>query len=117
MVTGATAVMLPLAWVFEGPLTLDLAPRTMAAIAYYALIATALAYMLYYRVLAMAGSSNLMLVTLMIPPVAISLGAYILDEALHPAAYAGFALLALGLVVLDGRIWRILRGWFRNGAT
>ena len=117
MVTGATLVMLPLAWFVEGPLTLDLAPRTMAAIAYYALAATALAYLLYYRVLAMAGSSNLMLVTLMIPPVAISLGAYVLDETLNPAAYAGFALLALGLIVLDGRIWRITRGWFRSGAT
>lgn len=117
MVTGATMVMLPLAWAFEGPLTFDLAPRTMMAIAYYALIGTALAYLLYYRVLAMAGSSNLMLVTLMIPPVAITLGAYVLGEALHPAAYAGFVLLALGLIVLDGRIWRITLGWFRNGAS
>ena len=113
MVTGATVIMLPLAWWIEGPLTLSLAPQTLWAIGYYAIAATALAYLLYYRVLVMAGSGNLMLVTLMIPPVAIVLGALILNEALNPAAYAGFALLALGLIVLDGRVWRLMRAWFR----
>ena len=108
MVTGATALMLPLAWWTEGPITLDLEPRTMAAIGYYAILGTALAYLLYYRVLAMAGSGNLMLVTLLIPPFGIVLGALLLDETLRPAAYGGFALLALGLSVLDGRIWRLL---------
>ena len=106
MVTAATLVMLPLAWVLEGPVTLALEPRTMAAIGYYAILGTALAYLLYYRILAMAGSGNLMLVTLMIAPFGIVLGALILGEALRPAAYGGFALLALGLLVLNGRIWR-----------
>lgn len=109
MVTGAAVVIIPLAWLVEGPITLDLAPRTLTAIAYYALLGTALAYLLYYRVLAMAGSSNLMLVTLLIPPVAIVLGAWVLDEALNPAAYAGFALLTIGLLVLDGRVWHLVR--------
>ena len=106
MVTAATLVMLPLAWVLEGPVTLALEPRTMAAIGYYAILGTALAYLLYYRILAIAGSGNLMLVTLMIAPFGIVLGALILGEALRPAAYGGFALLALGLLVLNGRIWR-----------
>jgi len=117
MVTGATVIMVPVAWMFEGPITLDLAPRTLTAISYYALVGTALAYLLYYRVLAMAGSSNLMLVTLIIPPVAIVLGAWVLDEALPPTAYAGFALLALGLCVLDGRIWRLLRRSAKTDGT
>lgn len=110
MVTGATLIMLPLAWIVEGPISLDLEPRTYLAIAYYAFIATALAYLLYYRVLGMAGSGNLMLVTLLIPPFAIILGAVLLNETLQPAAYFGFALLAFGLLVLDGRIWRLLKG-------
>ncbi|MEM9697787.1 MAG: DMT family transporter [Pseudomonadota bacterium] len=109
MVTGAAMIMLPLAWVVEGPLRLDLTARTGAAIAYYAVISTALAYLLYYRVLAAAGSGNLMLVTLLVPPFAIVLGAVLLNEALQGAAYSGFALLALGLVILDGRLWRRLR--------
>ncbi|MBM1688365.1 DMT family transporter [Sulfitobacter geojensis] len=107
MVTGSTLIMLPLAWMVEGPLTLNLQTDTMVAIGYYALIGTALAYLLYYRVLAMAGSGNLMLVTLLIPPFAIVLGGLVLQETLRAAAYGGFALLALGLLVLDGRIWRL----------
>jgi drug/metabolite transporter (DMT)-like permease len=113
MVTGSTLIILPVAWFVEGPITLALEPRTLAAIGYYALIATALAYLLYYRVLAMAGSGNLMLVTLLIPPFAIVLGAAMLGEALRPAAYGGFALLAIGLLVLDGRVWRYLKGSVR----
>ena len=81
----------------------------MNAIAYYALVATALAYLLSYRVLAMAGSGNLMLVTLLIPPVVIVPGAVVRDEVLQPGVYLGLALLALGLVILDGRALRRLR--------
>lgn len=106
MLTGATLMTLPLAWVVEGPLTFDLQLRTWGAIAYYAIIATALAYMLYYRVLAMAGSGNLMLCTLMVAPVAIVLGALVLGEALPLRAYIGFGLLALGLIILDGRLFK-----------
>ena len=104
MLTASTLIMLPLAWFIDGPIRLDLQPRTMLAIAYYALGATALAYLLYYRVLALAGSGNLMLVTLMIAPIAILLGAVVLGETLSNNAYKGFALLALGLLIIDGRL-------------
>lgn len=106
MLSASTLWMLPLVLVFEGAPALDLAPQTWAAIGYYAVIATAFAYLLYYRVLAMAGSGNLMLVTLLITPTAIALGAIGLGEELPPRAYAGFALLAAGLLVLDGRLLR-----------
>lgn len=106
MLTGASLVTLPAAWLIEGPLTLHLQPQTWVAIAYYAIVATAIAYMLYYRVLAMAGSGNLMLCTLLVAPVAIVLGAVVLGEALPLRAYAGFVLLACGLIILDGRIFK-----------
>ncbi|TMV08668.1 DMT family transporter [Ruegeria sediminis] len=101
MLTGSTLTILPMALLIDGPPSLELQPITWAAIAYYSLIATAGAYLLYYRVLAMAGAGNLLLVTLIIPPVAILLGAALRDEVLGPQAYGGFALLALGLVVLN----------------
>jgi len=66
--------------------------------------------LLYYRVLAMAGSGNLMLVTLMVAPVAITLGAVVLGEKLSANALIGFVILALGLIILDGRAWKTLRG-------
>ena len=106
MLTGSTVIMIPLAWVTEGPISFDLAPRTWGAIGYYAIIATAGAYLLYYRVLGMAGSGNLMLVTLLVAPVAILLGALVLNENLNPNVYAGFAVLAFGLVVIDGRLFK-----------
>lgn len=109
MLTGSTLITVPLAWLVDGPISLDLQTDTLLAILYYAIIATAAAYLLYYRVLAMAGSGNLMLVTLVIPPVAIVLGASVRDEALNPNAFIGFALLALGLAIIDGRILAILR--------
>lgn len=104
MLTGSTLLLLPAVLIVDGPPILNLQPVTWMAIAHYALIATAGAYLLYYRVLGMAGSGNLMLVTLLVPPVAIALGAVWLNEALHPRAYGGFALLALGLLILNGTI-------------
>lgn len=109
MLTGSSLIALPAAFWLEGVPNLRLQPTTLLAIGYYALIATALAYLLYYRVLAMAGSGNLLLCTLMIPPVAIVLGAWVRAEALPPQAFAGFGLLAIGLLVLDGRALRLLR--------
>ncbi|WP_108385170.1 DMT family transporter [Yoonia sediminilitoris] len=104
MLTGASLITVPLAWVVEGPISLDLQPQTWAAIGYYAVVATAIAYLLYYRVLAMAGSGNLMLCTLLVAPVAIILGAILLGERLSFSAYLGFMLLALGLIIIDGRL-------------
>ncbi|EPX79117.1 Permease of the drug/metabolite transporter (DMT) superfamily [Litoreibacter arenae DSM 19593] len=109
MLTGSSLVMVPLALVIDGVPSFDLSPTVWGAIGYYAVIATACAYLLYYRILDMAGSGNLMICTLLIAPVAIVLGAVVLGEELAPRAYLGFAILALGLLVLDGRILRFLR--------
>jgi drug/metabolite transporter (DMT)-like permease len=103
MLTGATIITLPAAWIIEGPISLSLEPITWLAIGYFVMIATALAYLLYYRILALVGSGNLMLVTLLVPPIAIVLGAVVLGETLHPRAYLGFGLLTVGLFILDGR--------------
>jgi len=109
MLTGATVIMLPLVYFVEGLPTFDLKPRTLVAIGYYAVIATAAAYLLYYRVLAMAGSGNLMLVTLLVAPIAITLGAVVLGEKLSANAFVGLVILAVGLIILDGRVWKALR--------
>ena len=109
MLTGASLVMVPAALWLDGPVV-PRAPETILAIGFYAVVATACAYLLYFRVLAMAGSGNAMLCTLVAAPVAILLGAWVRQETLAPATYAGFALLALGLAILDGRVLRPWRG-------
>jgi len=112
MLSGASLVMIPAALMIDGAV-IPQNPLTWAAILYYALIATAFAYMLYFRVLGMAGSGNLMLCTLMVPPVAITLGTWIRAETLAPNAYGEFAALALGLLILDGRVMARLRARVR----
>ena len=104
MITGASLVTIPMAWVVEGPISFNLSFQTWLAIGYYAIIATAFAFLLYYRVLALAGLGNLALVTLTAAPVAIILGAVTLGEALPLNAYAGFGILAVGLLILSGRL-------------
>lgn len=106
MLTGSTLVMFPAASVLEGVPTLALGVTTWSAIGYYAVFATAFAYLLYYRVLGMAGAGNLMLCTLMIPPIAILLGWAFLNERLAPEAFLGFGLIASGLIAMDGRVFR-----------
>jgi drug/metabolite transporter (DMT)-like permease len=104
MLTGSTVLMVPAALWADGLPSLAHSPGIWAALGYLAVISTAGAYLLYYRVLGMAGAGNLSLVTLLTAPIAILLGALILGEALPPRAYAGFALIALGLLIIDGRL-------------
>lgn len=103
MLTGSSVIMVPAAFVIDGIPSFDLSVTALGAIAYYVIFATAGAYLMYYRILAAAGSANLMIVTLLMPPISIVLGAYVLSETLSPNVYAGLALLAIGLVILDGR--------------
>ncbi|MEM6588704.1 MAG: DMT family transporter [Pseudomonadota bacterium] len=83
---------------------------TWAALLALSVFSTATAYLLYFAILKSAGAANLMLVTLLVPAVAIALGALILEERLPPQAYAGFAIIALGLLITDGRVFRRLSG-------
>lgn len=108
MLTGSSLIMVPLALAVDG-VVIPTQAATIFAVSYYAVIATAVAYLLYFRVMAMAGSGNTALCTLMIPPVAILLGAWVRDEVLSPNVYLGFGLLVAGLLVIDGRVLRILR--------
>jgi len=104
MLTGSSIVMVPAALLIDGAPSFALSTTTLGAIAYYVIFATAGAYLLYYRILAAAGSANTMIVTLLIPPVSILLGAIVLNETLSPNVYAGLLLLAAGLTILDGRM-------------
>jgi drug/metabolite transporter (DMT)-like permease len=104
MLTGSSLLMLPTALWIDGPPVLTHGAQVWGALGYLAIIATAGAYLLYYRVLGMAGAGNLSLVTLLTAPVAIVMGALILNEALPLRAYAGFALITLGLLIIDGRL-------------
>ncbi|MFK7941033.1 MAG: DMT family transporter [Roseovarius sp.] len=110
MLIGSTVLMAPLAIWVDGAPTFDLSWPVWASLVGVATLSTALAYLLYFGILVRAGAANLMLVTLLIPPFAIALGALFLNEKLSAAAYLGFGLIGIGLLITDGRIWRKLRG-------
>jgi drug/metabolite transporter (DMT)-like permease len=103
-VSMSTLLILPLALVIDRPWSLPPAgPSTWGALIALALLSTALAYVIYFRILAAAGATNLVLVTFLIPVSALVLGITILGERLAPGHLAGMALIALGLAAIDGR--------------
>ena len=106
MVTGSTILMVPLVLWTEGVPQFQLSTPVWGALLSLSLLSTVLAYCLYFPILKRAGAANLMLVTLLIPPFAITLGALFLDEVLPSSAWIGFAVIALGFAVTDGRLFR-----------
>lgn len=109
MLTGSAILMTPVVLMTDGVPQLALSPGTWAALLALAGLSTAVAYLLYFGILVRAGAANLMLVTLMIPPFAVGLGAAFLGERLSPAGFAGFGLITLGLIITDGRAWAAIR--------
>jgi len=111
--TASTLMILPLALLVDRPWTLPVpGPAVFAAILGLALASTALAYVLYFRILARAGATNLLLVTFLIPVSAIVLGVAALDEVLLPRQVAGMLLIGCGLAAIDGRLPGLLKAAF-----
>jgi drug/metabolite transporter (DMT)-like permease len=103
MLTASTALALPTALYAEGLPEALPAPTVLLAVLGLALFSTAAAYLVYFRILARAGATNLLLVTFLIPPAALLLGALVLDEKVSGQALAGLVFILLGLAVVDGR--------------
>ncbi len=108
-VAASTLVMTPVWLVLDRPWTLappDMEP--VLAVVAIATLSTALAYLIYFRLLASAGATKLSLVTFLIPISAVGLGVVLLGETVLPRHLIGFALIAAGLMAMDGRVMR----WF-----
>jgi len=117
MLVGSTVLMIPVALWVDGLPRLQLSLEVWAALLAMAVLSTALAYLLYFAILRRAGAANLLLVTLLIPPVAIALGVFFLSEQMPPGAWVGFAIITAGFAVTDGRLWAGLRrGAFIRGS-
>ena len=111
--TASSLIMLPIVWIIDQPLRFPapgIAP--VVAVIGLAVISTALAYVLFFRILDLAGPTNLSLVTLLIPVSAALLGWAFLSEALGWGELAGAGLIGLGLAAMDGRALR----WIGLGA-
>ena len=104
MLVCSSLLMAPIAMAVDGLPDPGLPRRVWAALIGIASLSTALAYILYFAILARAGAGNLLLVTLLIPPFAMGLGAAFLGERPGPEAWIGFAVIALGITITDGRL-------------
>jgi drug/metabolite transporter (DMT)-like permease len=102
--------MFPIVLLVDGVPNVALSAEVWGALIGVAVLSTAIAYLLYFKILARAGSANLMLVTLLIPPFAIGLGVAFLGEKLELEAWIGFGIIAIGLAITDGRLLDKLRG-------
>jgi len=109
MLIASSAILLPAAAWIERPWTAIPTGTSLAAIAILGLFCTALAYLLYFRLLARVGATNLLLVTFLLPVVAMALGAVFLGEHLAVGDFIGLALILMGLATIDGRLLE----WFR----
>jgi len=107
--TMSALVMLPVAMIFDKPWTQPLPSLgAIGAVVALAVVCSAFAYILYFRLIDHAGATNALLVTLLVPPVAILLGALLLNEVIEPRDFAGMGLIALGLAAIDGRLLSLL---------
>ena len=95
--------------VFESPFAVLPSWNVLLAVAGIALLSSALAYSIYFRILALVGATNLMLVTLLMPVSALLLGVFVLGEEISPSAYAGMAVIFAGLASIDGRLLDFIR--------
>src|SRR4051795_742276 len=106
--SAGALMMLPMSMFIDRPWTHAFPPITAwGAIVALALFCTAFGYVLYFRLIETSGATNALLVTLLVPPVAILLGALFLNETLAPQDFLGLALIALGLAAIDGRLLRV----------
>jgi len=109
-VTASAIVLFPIVMLVDHPWTLAMpALPVWEAIAGSAVLSTALGYVLYFRILATAGATNLLLVTFLIPVSAIIMGTFGLGERLDVRHFAGLAFIGAGLVAIDGRLLARIR--------
>ncbi len=102
--TCSTILMLPVVAYIETPWQLNMPGlQSTLAILFLAFFSTAFAYILYFKLLASAGATNLSLVTFLVPVGAIVLGGLFLAETLTGNQVIGMLLIGLGLIAIDGR--------------
>jgi len=109
MLICSSIIMLPLVIFIDSPWSVRPSLETLAAVLGIAVISTAIAYLLYFHLLATAGATNVLLVTFLIPISALLLGVGILGEVIKVLEYAGMGCIFLGLIIIDGRALNLVK--------
>jgi len=116
MLTCGSIVAVPAALIIEQPWILipDISFMAIGAAVILGVVCTATAYLIYYRVLATAGPTNVLLVTFLVPVTAVLLGIIVLGEVLTINTIVGAVLLFIGLILIDGRVLKKRAGKTEN---
>jgi drug/metabolite transporter (DMT)-like permease len=115
-ISATSVIALPLALAFDAPWQLPVPhAEVWASMIGLAFLSTALGYVIFFRILASSGATNVSLVTLLIPVSAILLGSLVLGERLSIIQFCGMGLIGLGLIATDGRAWHMARTQSRTG--
>jgi drug/metabolite transporter (DMT)-like permease len=108
---ASSLMMIIVAAVFERPWQLQMpGAATWLAMIGLAALSTALAYIVFFQILIRSGSTNVMLVTLLIPVTAMLLGYLVLGESISLREIIGALVIASGLLLIDGRVLKLARG-------
>ena len=107
--TMSTVLLLPVVLLFGRPSAFFTASNeALAALFGIALLSSAAAYLIYFRLIARAGATNALLVTFLIPVSAILMGLVLLDESISARQLAGMAAIFIGVAAIDGRAGRFI---------
>lgn len=111
--TAASVMMIPIAFYFERPLELGpLSTPVIISVLALAIVSTAIAYLLFFKVLKMAGATNTSLVTMLVPVFTMLIAVPTLGERVDALKLLGLIVIGIGLAVLDGRILKSARARF-----
>ena len=106
-VVASSIILLPIMLLIDQPWALPLpGAATTWSLLGLGILSTALAYLIFFRLLSSAGATNLMRVTLLVPVSAVWFGWWILDEQLSMTHFVGMGIIGLGLLLIDQRLFR-----------
>jgi drug/metabolite transporter (DMT)-like permease len=108
MLIGASILIMPLAILNDAPWSCP-PLEAVGSLVTLAVVGTAAAYVIFFRILSTAGATNVLLVTFLVPIGALVLGVTILKEIVRWEELVGMGLIFLGLAFIDGRIFARMR--------
>ena len=83
--------------------------KATASVVVLGVVGTGLAYILYFAIILGAGASRAILVTYLVPAIALLYGAVFLDEPVTAVALAGLALVLAGVALGTGAVGTVRR--------
>ncbi|WP_332692012.1 DMT family transporter [Bosea sp. (in: a-proteobacteria)] len=99
LICGA-AILVPLSLVFDRPWALSPSPESIQALLALAVFSTALAFIIYFRLIDRLGTVGATSVAYLRVPTGVAIGVVFLGEQLSPTAWVGLALVVLGVVAM-----------------